>query len=242
MRKIIVFPLAAAVLTAGGCSGQPASSKNVQPRHTATTSAASNVTAKLVWTFIDPASVVPVNYVARMSDPGSTPVSGVTVQAFALDVSGTIVGSAVETVPTVPAHGHFDYAGVLGDAFSELSGKPASVRVTVTGHGTPSAPATFLATGTPDLSRAGNADSTPGDPYDYNLSVKVTNNLGQPLTDRVHQQGILYGRSGAVVGGFSGSSDNQPGTLQVGASYQESVTGIPATHPAASIAYSVWRG
>ena len=77
-------------------------------------------------------------------------------------------------------------------------------------------------------------------PYAYDFSVKVTNSTGQVLSAPVHQQVVLYDASGKPVGGDNGSSDNQPKTLDAGASYREVWTDTPSFGPAASAVYSVW--
>lgn len=51
---------------------------------------------------------------------------------------------------------------------------------------------------------------------------------------------VLYDRTGDIVGGLTGSSDNVPDNLRPGESYRETVTGIPAESTAARAEYAVW--
>ena len=183
-------------------------------------------------------------YVARVTNPGGSPAS-VALDARALDSTGTIIGSSQETLPNIPAHSQFDYFGYLGGggAFdTKLTGVPAKVEIS-------QAPNPFGRAGAIQLPMlktseialiAGNQDTYTDAAYSYNLTAKVINTTGQELTGGVTQQVVLYDRTGRVVGGGTGASDNVPQTLPAGISYRESWTGIPAVHPAARAAYTVW--
>jgi hypothetical protein len=196
--------------------------------------------ATLLWSHIGTFTGDPyVTYVARATNSGDSPVP-VTFNVYATDASGTIVGSDQPTTPTITPHGHFDYLGTLGAAFSPLSGTPAHVKVGQASS--PKAGVELLRTSQLTLTTGSTEDSLTGDPYAYNVSVKVTNNTGQEITGGATQQAILYDAAGHIVGGDTGSSDNVPNSLPAGASYREQWTGIPAVQRATSATYSVWPG
>jgi len=78
------------------------------------------VSARLLWSHFGKAfDEHQAIFVVRVSNPGDTPISGVTFEMQAVDASGTIVGSGEATTPDLPARGHFDYLATLGGtAFS----------------------------------------------------------------------------------------------------------------------------
>lgn len=183
-------------------------------------------------------------YVARLTNPGGSPAS-VALDARALDSTGTIIGSSQETLPNIPPHSQFDYFGYLGGGGAlntKLTGTPAKIEISQASNPFGQAGAIqlpMLKTSEITLT-AGNQDTYTDAAYSCNLTAKITNTTGQELTGGVTQQVVLYDQAGHVVGGDTGSSDNVPQTLPAGMSYRESWTGIPAVHPAAHAAYTVW--
>ncbi|MFB7736165.1 hypothetical protein ACFC08_17625 [Streptomyces sp. NPDC056112] len=177
-----------------------------------------------------------------MTNPGDTPAS-VAVDTHALDGTGTIVGSSQDTLPNIPAGTSFDYLGYLGGGIgSDLTGTPAKIEVSEVQDAFGKAGAVdqpMLATSELKLSQ-GSEDTFTDAPYSFNLTVKVTNSSGQPVTDGVTQQVVLYDAAGKVVGGDTGSSDDVPANLPSGMSYREQWTGIPAIGKATRAVYTVW--
>lgn len=229
-----------------GC-GTPSSeddprASNAQATPTAQSSSSSPakpVSVRLLWSHLGKAvGEYQAIFVARVSNPGDKPVSGVAFEMDALDASGTIVGSGEATAPDLSPHGHVDYLGTLGGtAFSDLTGRPVKIEVTM---------GSSVAQGSAPLLTTSELRLRPGDgsfadaPYAYDMTVKVTDNTRETLRTGVHQQVILYSSAGQVVGGGQGSSDNQPDTLQADRSYREEWTAIPAFKPATSARYGVW--
>jgi hypothetical protein len=248
--------VAALALGLSACGGkhnarQPASQSEPVTASLQTTaslqpSSPPRTSVKLLWThartsFDDPQ----IAYVVRVTNHGDSPAS-VALNVYALDASGTIVGSGQPTMPNIPPRSQFDYYGELGGtASSQLTGKPATIKVSQAPHPFGQAGdvwAPLLQTSQLKLTTGSRENSYTDDPYAYNLSVKVTNNTGQEIDSGVTQQVILHDAAGHVIGGATGSSDNAPAALPAGASYREQWTGIPAVHRAASATYSVWPG
>ncbi|MCH0557996.1 hypothetical protein [Streptomyces sp. MUM 16J] len=248
MRRSISL---AAALTAGvlltGCSSGTQHDAISHDTATAAVDSSSNpapkASVRLLWTHTDKGmGTTAVWYVARVSNPGASPAS-VSLDARALDKSGTIIGSDTETLPAVPARGSFDYFGNLGDSVTQLTGTPAKVTVSPSDNamyaGTSATP---LATSELKLSKGTTDDGIVDTPYSYNLTVKVTNSTKKPVNGYVIRQVILYDKAGKIVGGDTGSSDNVPSTLAPGASYREQWADIPAVRPAVRAVYTVWAG
>lgn len=253
MRRTISAAVAVvAAITLAACSSDdtPAaktstSTASLNPAP-APTPAAADATVDLAWshtgTFFDEPQVW---YVARVKNPGTAPAS-VTLDARALDDTGTIVGSAQPALPAIPAGATLDYLGYLGylggggALNTELTGTPAKIEVS---------PATVPAGGAQPMLKTSEVKLTKGDedtytdaPLSYNLSVRVTNSTKNTVNGFVTQQVVLYDADGNVVGGDTGSSDNVPDNLPAGMSYREEWTGIPALGTAVRAVYTVWPG
>jgi hypothetical protein len=187
-----------------------------------------------------------VTYVVRVTNLGDSPAS-VALNVQALDASKTIVGSEQPTMPNIAPRSHFDYFGELGGtAFSQLTGKPATIEVSQASHPFGQAGAVWaplLQTSQLKWTTGDKEELVTEDPFAYDLSVKVTNNTGQELGGSgVTQQVILYDAAGHIVGRGNGWSDNVPNSVPADASYREQWTGIPAVSRAASAVYNVWPG
>lgn len=201
------------------------------------------VSVQLAWshtgTFFGEPQVV---YVARVDNRDGAPAS-VALDARVLDSTGTIVGSSRETLPNVPAKSHFDFFGHVGGGIGpELTGTPAKVEVSPAENAfgrAGSVQLPMLMTSEVTL-KAGSEDTYTDMAHSYDLTAKVTNTTGEPLTLGVTQQTVLYDQAGDIVGGDTGSSDNVPHGLRPGQSYRESWTGIPALRAAIRAEYTVW--
>jgi hypothetical protein len=242
--KSVLRATAVACLTViAGCTQQATTSTPSAPLRTSSSQPATAI--RLVWShtgkfFGD----TQVWYVARVTNPGSSPAS-VALNSRALDSSGTIVGSSQETLPNIPARTSFDYFGYLGGGGAldtKLTGTPAKIEISRATDAFGRAGSVELPMlGTSEMKLAAGSDDTYTDAsLSYNMSVKVTNTTGQEMTTGVTQQVVLYDRAGNVVGGDTGSSDNVPDDLPAGMSYREDWTGIPALHPATRAIYTVW--
>ncbi|MFA3872635.1 hypothetical protein ABS735_02875 [Streptomyces sp. MMCC 100] len=239
----------AATLTA--CSSDhdgpaPSGTTAAQPDQTATVEPADAAPAvSLAWshdtTYGDEPQVL---YVAQVKN-SSKKVTSVAIDVRALDKTGTIVGSAQETLPNIPAGMTFDYFGAIGGSIgSELTGTPDKIEVSQAENAfgrAGSIQAPLLKTS--EVKLTASEDETYTDtPHSYDLSAKVTNNTTDPVSSGVTQQVILYNAQGKIVGGDSGMSDNIPQTLPKGMSYREQWTGIPALDEATRAVYTVWAG
>ncbi|MFJ8547366.1 hypothetical protein ACIRFH_36450 [Streptomyces sp. NPDC093586] len=183
-------------------------------------------------------------YVTRVKNTGASEAS-VAVDVRALDKTGTIVGSAQDTLPNIPAGATFDYFGTIGGSIgTELTGTPDKIEVSRAENAfgrAGSIEAPMLKTS--EVKLTASADDTYTDaPNSYDLSAKVTNSTTDAVSSGVTQQVILYNAQGQVVGGESGFSDNIPQTLPTGMSYREQWTGIPAIGEATRAVYTVWVG
>lgn len=239
--------LGAATLTA--CSSN---TSDTSTSHRAGDSAAvasqpssAHATVRLVWTHTskDDSGDTAVTYVARVSNPGSS-LASVAIDARALDKTGTIVGSAQETLPNLPAHATLDFLGTLGGA-DQLTGTPAKIDVTEAKDAfgmAGSVQQPMLATSELKLTPGSPDDLYTDEPNAYDLTVKVTNNTHDVLKGMVTQQVVLYDAHGKIVGGDTGMSDNVPDNLPAGMSYREQWTDIPATAKATRAVYTVWPG
>jgi hypothetical protein len=206
----------------------------------------SRPSVSLLWTHVGESfGEQQVSFVVRVANPNTSPAS-VALNVNALDASGIIIGSSRPTLPNIPARSSFDYFGELGSGtFSDLTGTPAKIEVSDTPDAFGQAgaiEAPLLKTSQVKLSPGNRDESFADAPYGYNLTVEVTNRTRHEITAGVTQQVILYDENGNIVGGETGSSDNVPGSLPVGATYREQWTGIPALQPAATARYSVWVG
>jgi hypothetical protein len=207
-------------------------------------SSAANVTAALIWQHFGKFFNEPqVWYVARLTNPGDQDAS-IALEAKALDASGAIVGHSGDTLPTIPAHGSFDYFGYIGGGAATntaLTGVPVKVEVEVPDLGIAAGqvpPLPLLGVSEVRLRRT-TADTYTEAKYGYGLTALVTNLTGQNVQG-ITQQVILYDASGTVVGGDTGSSDNAPESARPGEKWRERWDGIPAIAPAVRAEYSAW--
>ena len=247
VRQAALLMLAAGIaLTGCGSSGTTQATHSPTegtPAQTSSPAASAQVSVQLAWShtgkfFGD----TRVWYVAKVTNHGSSPASAA-LDVRALDSTGTIVGSSQETLPNIPANSDFDFVGYLGGGPGpKLTGTPAKIEVSLAENAFGRAGSVFLPmlnTSAVTLT-AGNSDTYTDMTHSYDLTAKVTNTTGQPLTLGVTQQVVLHDQAGQIVGADTGSSDNVPQNFPPGMSYRESWTGIPATQAAARADYTVW--
>lgn len=248
VRHVVFLVLAAGIALAGcGSSGKTQATPpptGRTPTETSSPAGSGQASVKLAWSHTGKfADDTRVWYVARVTNPGSSPLSAA-LDVRALDSTGTIVGSSQETLPNIPVRSQFDFFGYLGGGVGpQLTGTPAKIEVSFAKSAFGQAGSVFL----PMLKTSEvtlKAGSTEGSLTDmahaYDLTAKVTNTTGEELTSGVTQQVVLYDQAGQIVGGDTGSSDDVPQDLPPGMSYRESFTGIPAVQAAARAEYTVW--
>ena len=248
VRQAAFLMLAAGfALTGCGSSGKTQAAPpptGGTPTETSSPAESAQASVHLAWSHTGKfADDTRVWYVARVTNPGSSPVSAA-LDVRALDSTGTIVGSSQETLPNIAARSQFDFFGYLGGGVGpQLTGTPAKIEVSLAKSTSGQAGSVFL----PMLKTSEvtlKAGSTEGNLTDmahaYDLTARVTNTTGEALTAGVTQQVVLYDQAGQIVGGDTGSSDDVPQDLPPGMSYRESFTGIPAVQAAARAKYTVW--